>query len=197
MNDMPILNHKEQFITEVLNNKKNGFYVELGGSHSSENSNTYNLETYYDWDGFAIEVVPELQKEYSANRRNPCVLGDAMKFNYLTHFEENKFPKQFDFLSVNIDPGYDDNTGRMLGNPAQSLLGLIALPLSSYRSTIIMFEHDSLQHYKNEPIRDAQREILNALGYSLVVRTSTEDWWVDPNIIPYSQYKDFSKWLAY
>lgn len=141
---MSTLNHKEEFVLNITNNKKNGFYVELGGSHSSKNSNTYKLETLYDWDGFAIEVVPELQEEYSANRRNTCVLGDAMNFDYLTYFKENNFPKQFDFLSVNIDTGYDDKTGRLLGNPAQSLLGLIALPLSLYRSTIIMFEHDSL-----------------------------------------------------
>lgn len=190
-------NHKEEFILNITKNKKNGFYVELGGSHSSENSNTNKLEKYHDWAGFAIEIVPELQEEYSSNRKNPCVLGDATKFDYLKHFNENNFPKQIDFLSVNIDPGYDDNTGRMLGNPAQSLLGLIALPLSLYRFTIIMFEHDSLQHYKNHAIRDAQREILNALGYSLVVITPTEDWWVDPSIIKYSSYKHFAKILAY
>jgi len=194
---VPRLNYKEEFILSITKNKKNGFYVEIGGSHPTENNNTYNLETYYDWDGFSIEVRPDLQKEYAANRKNPCVLGDAMTFDYLTHFNKNNFPKQIDFMSVNIDPGYNDNTGRMLGNPAQSLLGLIALPLSSYRFTIIMFEHDSLQHFKNDSIRDAQREILDALGYSLVIRTPTEDWWIDPNVIPYSQYKHFSKILAY
>jgi hypothetical protein len=183
------LNHREKFVLSINKNKQNGFYVELGGSHSSENSNTYNLETHYDWKGMAIEILPDLQAEYSLNRKNPCVLGDGMKFDYLTYFKENTFPKQIDFLSVNIDPGYDDNTGRMAGNPAQSLLGLIALPLNLYRFTTIAFEHDSLQHYKNESIRDAQREILNALGYSLVVRGWTEDLWVDPAIVPYSQYQ--------
>ena len=37
----------------------------------------------------------------------------------------------------------------------------------------------------------------DALGYSLVVRTSTEDWWVDPSVIPYSEYKNFAKVMAY
>jgi hypothetical protein len=187
----PTLNHREKFVLNINKNKKNGFYVEIGGSHSSENSNTYNLETYYDWQGMAIEILPELQEEYSLNRKNPCVLGDGMKFDYLNYFKENDFPNQIDFLSVNIDPGYDDNTGRMAGNPAQSLLGLIALPLNSYRFTTIIFEHDALQHYKNNAIRDAQREILNALGYSLVVRGWTEDLWVDPSVMPYSEYKQF------
>lgn len=188
---IPVLNHREKFVLDINQDKKNGFYVEIGGSHSSENSSTYNLETYYDWKGMAIEIIPELQKEYSLNRKNPCVLGDGMSFDYWKYFRDNNFPKQIDFLSVNIDPGYNDNTGRMAGNPAQSLLGLIALPLHSYRFTTIAFEHDALQHYKNNSIRDAQREILDSLGYSLVIRGWTEDLWVDPTVMPYSQYKNF------
>lgn len=188
----PNLTYKESFVLNINKHKKNGFYVELGGSHSRNDSNTYNLETYYDWKGFAIEIIPELQEEYSLNRKNPCVLGDAMTFDYLTHFRENNFPEQIDFLSINIDPGYANN-GRLQGNPAQSLLGLIALPLMHYRFTTITFEHDSLEHYKNESIRDAQREILDALGYSLVVRDWTEDFWVDPNVMEYSEYKKYFK----
>jgi hypothetical protein len=190
------LTAKEKFVLDITKNKQDGFYLELGGSHSTENSNTYNLETYNSWKGLALEIVPKLQEEYSANRKNPCLLEDAMKFNYLDYFEKNDVPKQIDFLSVNIDTGYNDNTGRLLGNPAQSLLGLIALPLNSYRFTVITFEHEALQDYKNGSIRDAQREILNALGYSLVVRTWAEDWWVDPAIMPYSEYKNFYKIMS-
>lgn len=192
----PVLNHREKFVLGINKHKQDGFYVELGGSHSSENSSTYNLETFYNWKGVGIEIIPELQKEYSSNRKNPCILGDAMKFNYLKYFEDNNVPKQIDFLSVNIDPGYDNNTGRMSGNPAQSLLGLVALPLHSYRFTSITFEHDALQHYKNNSIRDAQREILDALGYSLVVRGWTEDFWVDPKIVPYSEYQQFYNMMS-
>lgn len=190
------LNHREKFVLDINKYKKNGFYVELGGSHSSASSNTYNLEKEYDWQGMAVEIVPSLQKEYSENRTNPCVLGDAMTFDYLSYFKENNVPKQIDFLSVNIDPGYDNNTGRMAGNPAQSLLGLIALPLSEYRFTTILFEHDALNHYKNNSIRDAQREILDALGYSLVGRWWTDDFWVDPSVVPYSEYKQFYNMIS-
>ena len=77
----------------------------------------------------------------------------------------------------------------MLGNPAQSLLGLIALPLSSYRFSTIFFEHECIIDYRYNSIRDAQREILSSLGYSLVVQSWTEDWWIDPSIMPYSEYK--------
>ena len=46
----PNLNHKEKFILNILKEKRNGFYVELGGSHFLDNNNTYKLESYYDWD---------------------------------------------------------------------------------------------------------------------------------------------------
>lgn len=182
---------KEEFILQINKYKKNGYYVELGGEHYKNNNHTYKLEQEYDWNGVSIEIVEDLQKLYVQNRKNECILHNALTFDYLSYFKANKYPLQIDSLSVNIDPGYNDNTGRMLGNPAQSLLGLIALPLNKYRFTVIMFEHDSMQHYKNNSIKDAQREILDALGYSLVVSSRSEDWWVDPSIIKYSEYKNF------
>ena len=39
-------------------------------------------------------------------------------------------------------------------------------------------------------MREAQREILSSLGYKLVVRDWHEDWWVDPNTIPYLDYRE-------
>lgn len=185
---------KHDFILEVNKYKRNGYYVELGGEHFKNNNHTYKLEKEYDWTGVSFEIKEDLQKLYNENRKNECILHDALTFDYLSYFTEKQYPLQIDSLSVNIDPGYDDNTGRMLGNPAQSLLGLIALPLNKYRFTVIMFEHDSLQHYKNIDIRDAQREILNALGYSLVISNKAEDWWIDPSVMKYSEYKDFYRY---
>ena len=181
---------KSKFVLNILSNKKEGFYVELGGFHSELDSHTYLLEKDYNWNGVAIEIDKERQIEYSNNRKNDCVLADALTFDYLNYFEKNNYPKQIDFLSINIDPGYTLN-GKMNGNPAQSLLGLIALPLNKYRFTVITFEHDSLQDYKNDSIKMAQREILSSLGYSLVVREWCEDWWVDSNVISYPEYKNF------
>lgn len=193
---MNLTNIKKDFILKVHGYKKNGYYVELGGSHFKENNNTYTLEKDYDWNGVSFEIQENLQKLFIENRKNECILGNALTFDYLSYFNKKNYPKQIDFLSVNIDPGYNNNTGRMLGNPAQSLLGLIALPLNKYRFTVILFEHDTLQHFKNSSIRDAQREILDALGYSLVCQSGTEDWWVDPNIIPYSNYKNYHRFFT-
>ena len=58
------------------------------------------------------------------------------------------------------------------------------MPLTTYRFSIIHYEHDS-GNYLNTPTRDAQREILTSLGYSLLISNIEEDWWVDPSIIPW------------
>jgi hypothetical protein len=184
---------QEQFVLNLLNNKKEGYYVELGAAHSTKGSNTYRLETEFNWKGVSFEIVPELHKEVSENRKNPCILGDATKFNYIKYFEEHNFPNQIDYLQVDIDEGYQNN-GRPAGNHYTSLHGLISVPLNKYRFTVITFEHDANMYWRNTGMRDAQREILDSLGYSLVVRQMHEDWWVDPEVVNLEGYRKYFKW---
>jgi hypothetical protein len=73
-------------------------------------------------------------------------------------------------------------------------LGLISLPLTQYRFSVITFEHDANMYFRNAAMRDAQREILDSLGYTLVVREKHEDWWVDPNIIPINDFRKHLRW---
>lgn len=179
---------QEKFVLDLLKHKTEGYYVEVGAHHSKIISNTYYLETDYNWKGLSLEIEEERRKEFNDNRKNPC-LGDALDFNYLSYFEENNFPKQIDYLSVDIDAGYTEQ-GDALGNPYLTLHGLISVPLNKYRYSIITFEHDAQIVYNNKGMREAQREILSSLGYKLVVRDWHEDWWVDPNVIPYLDYRE-------
>ena len=180
---------QERFVLDLLKNKRNGYYVELGAFDSKKGSNTYHLETDYDWNGVSFEIDPERHAEFISNRKNPCILGDATHFNYISYFEENDFPKQIDYLQVDIDAGYTPE-GNSVGNPYLTLHGLISVPLSKYRFSIITFEHDSQIEYNNKGMREAQREILSSLGYKLVVREWHEDWWVDPYAIPYLDFRE-------
>ncbi len=180
---------QERFVTQLLKNKENGFYVELGAFDSKQGSNTYHLETDYNWNGVSFEIDKQRHTEFVENRKNPCILGDATHFNYLSYFEENNFPKQIDYLQVDIDAGYTQQ-GNAVGNPYLTLHGLLAVPLSKYRYSIITFEHDAQIEYNNKGMREAQREILSSLGYKLVVRQWHEDWWVDPYAIDYLEYRE-------
>ena len=183
---------QEEFVLDLLENKKGGYYVELGAFHSKNGSNTNRLENEFDWKGVSFEIKEEFRKEFNENRSNPC-MGDALDFNYISYFEENDFPKQIDYLQVDIDAGYRDD-GRPDGSAYTSLHGLLAVPLNSYRFTVITFEHDANMYWRNDVMRDVQREILDSLGYSLVVRTESEDWWVDPNVIDLPSYRKHFRW---
>ena len=183
---------QQEFVLDLLENKKGGYYVELGAFHSKNGSNTNRLENEFDWKGVSFEIKEEFRKEFNDNRSNPC-MGDALDFNYISYFEENDFPKQIDYLQVDIDAGYRDD-GRPDGSAYTSLHGLLAVPLNSYRFTVITFEHDANMYWRNDVMRDVQREILDSLGYSLVVRTESEDWWVDPNVVDFPSYRKHFKW---
>lgn len=180
---------QERFVLNILDEKKNGYYVELGAFHSTDGSNTYHLETDYGWSGVSFELLDERREEFSHNRRNQCK-GDALQFNYVEYFENNNFPKRIDYLQVDIDEGYDFE-GRPVGSPFSSLWGLISVPLTQYRFSIITFEHDANMYFRNSVIRDIQREILDSLGYTLVARKIHEDWWVDPQVIHIGKFRNY------
>jgi hypothetical protein len=185
----------DSFALNILNYKTDGYYVEMGSADPIVGNTTYRMETDYSWKGVGFELNEEHAKQYNFVRKNPCLVADATKFNYLKYFEQNNFPKQIDYLQIDIESPIDYN-GRSLDPIGQPLNGLIALPLSQYRFTVISFEHDTILHYKNASMRDAQREILNNLGYSLVAKIGHEDWWVDPNVIPYPVYKYYGRYEA-
>lgn len=185
---------QEHFVLDVLNEKENGFYVELGAFNSRQGSNTYYLETDYNWNGVSFELLEDRRNEFTSNRKNPC-MGDALKFDYLEYFRNNNFPEQIDYLQLDIDEGYDFAM-RPEGNHYTTLHGLISLPLTQYRFSVITFEHDANMYYKNIAMRDTQREILDSLGYTLVVREIHEDWWVDPKAVKQEDFRRHLRWAS-
>ena len=180
---------QEEFVLNINKFKTEGYYVELGAFHSRIGSNTYHLEKDFNWKGVSFEIEESRRTEFCFNRINPC-LGDALDYDYMSYFKENNFPKQIDFLQVDIDGGYDP-AQRPFGNHYTSLLGLISVPLNKYRFTVITFEHDTNMYFRNSAMRDAQREILDCLGYTLLVKEIHEDWWVDPTVVDIDHYANF------
>lgn len=165
---------QESFVISMTEEKRNGYYVELGSEEPYKESNTFLLESEYGWTGLPLEIEKHKADKYNASDRiNKCINADALDFDYLDYFEKNNFPKTIDFLQIDID-GHDE------GN---CLLALLALPLLKYRFSVIIIEHDVCQNYKRAPMRDAQREILSSLKYKLIGQTLGEDWWIDPESV--------------
>jgi hypothetical protein len=46
-------------VSQLLRNKKNGYFVDLAANDAVRISNTYALETHFDWQGLCIEPNPE------------------------------------------------------------------------------------------------------------------------------------------
>jgi hypothetical protein len=131
---------QESFVLNMLENKHEGYYVEIGGFHSTQISNTYLLETQYKFRGMALEVNESRCQEYNTNRINPCLKSDARKFNYKEYFVKNGFPNRIDYLQCDIEPA--ENT----------LLSLVKATSAGYRFSIITFEHDQYLSTKNKVI---------------------------------------------
>jgi hypothetical protein len=186
-------NDTGEFALDILDFKRDGYYVEMGSADPIKGNTTYKMETEYGWKGVGFDLDPEHAKNYNEIRKNPCLVEDATKFNYIKYFEENNFPKQIDYLQIDIEAPVD-NSGRPVNSFGQPLLGLISLPLNQYRFSVIVFEHEYLNYFRNDVVRDAQRTILDSLGYSLATRIGHEDWWVDPKVVPYSKWKFYNKY---
>lgn len=165
---------QESFVLSVLKEKRDGYYVELGSGDPVDGNNTRLLESDFEWKGVAFDINPELVDLYNKNRNNPCIAADALTFDYDSYFKENGFPEVIDYLQIDID-GHDEG---------HCLLALIALPMLKYRFRVITIEHDLCVDFKREGMRNAQREILHSLGYTLIGQMDAEDWWIDRDLIP-------------
>ena len=49
---------QELKVIKFYNSKKNGYFIEIGASDGIELSNTYLLETQYEWKGICCEPIP-------------------------------------------------------------------------------------------------------------------------------------------
>jgi len=65
-------------VLKVYNNKSNGFFIEVGASDGIELSNTYLLETKYDWKGICCEPIPNKFEKLVINRPKSTCIKEAV-----------------------------------------------------------------------------------------------------------------------
>ncbi len=58
---------------EVFNEKKTGYFIDIGAYDGINRSNTYILEKKYNWKGICIEANPDIFKELKYNRSSICL----------------------------------------------------------------------------------------------------------------------------
>lgn len=166
---------QDLFVIDFCNYKKNGTYVEIGAFHSTDNSNTYLLESEFEWSGISFEIAPHQCEEFNMNRLSPCILADATQVDYQSIFRDYNLPKLIDYLQVDIDPA------------PQSYKALELVMSTDYKFRTITFEHDLYEHSDHKILKDNQKQLLSSLGYTLYKENICwdkdnlypfEDWWV-------------------
>ena len=180
---------QDKFVLNVLNFKKNGFFIELGSNNPKFINNTYILEKTFNWKGIMIDYDEQWLKEYQKDRPNSIpIINDATHINYKKLFENHNVPLTIDYLQIDLD--VDNNT------TLNCLHLLDNTILDTYKFATITFEHDIYQDpNKNDDLKNTtrtlSREIFKKRGYVRVFddlyndspNIVFEDWYVSPDLV--------------
>jgi hypothetical protein len=170
----------------LFNCKKGGTYLEIGAQHSVLGSNTYLLETDFNWTGVSVEWDTHLAGIFNSTRQNKCVCQDAttIDYNELIESNINIFKNQpIDFLQLDIEPSA--NTFKVFQK----------IDFNKHTFSFITYEHDTYD--KDNEERKASRKLLEEYGYtrffSDVCHSGIrfEDWYVNEKTIPNDNWKQF------
>lgn len=169
------------FTRKVLKNKRNGWFLEIGSNHPIKMNNTYVLERDLNWRGIMVELDNSYLQSYRAERPNSIyAMGDAVTMNYRKILDDNHFPKDLDYLQIDLDV---DNKSTL-----DTLINLDTNVMGTYRFAVVTFEHDIYRgDYFNT--RNISRDIFEKRGYIRVFsdvrndNTPYEDWYVHPSLV--------------
>jgi hypothetical protein len=173
--------YQDKYILNVLKNKTDGFFLEIGSNHPVTINNTYLLETQYNWKGIMVEYDASFLPLYREYRPNSIpTIHDATSIDYKKLFEDNNVPKYVDYLQIDLEVS-NESTIKTLQKIDKDLL-------HSYTFATITFEHDIYAgNYYNT--RDISRKILNDRGYICIFKDINncenpfEDWYVHPSLV--------------
>jgi hypothetical protein len=164
----------------AVSGKRNGFFLEIGGFHSEQLSNTYLLEKSFGWRGVTVEYLADNAAEIAANRTATVLCQDARTIRWSEKRADLGIPANLDYLQVDCEPALS------------SLIALWRVVRSGIRPMIITFEHDAYADStllgvlpQGRVVRWCSRLLLRGLGYTLAagnVATDSgkpfEDWWI-------------------
>ena len=174
---------QDKFVLKILNNKKNGYFLEIGSNHPVTINNSYILEKNYNWKGIMVEYDKSWLNSYKEHRPNSIhIINDATQINYKNLFETNKFPINLDYLQIDIEA----NNGSTL----KTLIKLNNEILNDYKFATVTFEHD-IYHTNYLNTREESRKIFDNQGYLRIfddvccrlTGRPFEDWYVYPPLV--------------
>lgn len=166
---------QESFVISYTNHKRLGAYIEVGAYHPIIDSNTYILETKFNWTGISLEIDKGRSDFFNSVRKNKCICANALTFDFKKHLRQANFPTKFDYLQLDIEPALN------------TFICLLKFPLSLYLPSIITFEHDKYANKINWIFQKMAFFYLRLRGFNRVAKDISplgpsylpfEDWYV-------------------
>lgn len=169
---------QDMFVLSMLDGKKNGTFLEIGGAKPFERNNTCLLETKFGWSGVSIELNENFVNEYKNSRPNIKVIHqDALDIDYHNLLIENFNSNVIDYLQLDIEPA--KNTYECM----------LKIPFDKYKFAVITYEHDYYIDVTKSYCKKS-RDFLRSKGYVLIAndispegKSTFEDWWAHPDLI--------------
>jgi len=172
---------QDKFVLNILKEKCQGYFLEIGSNHPIHINNSYLLETIYDWKGMMVEYDSSFLPLYKQYRPNSIhIINDATIIDYKNVFETNNMPLNLDYLQIDLEVSN--------GSTLKTLQKLDYDILDTYKFATITFEHDIYcSNFGNTRLES--RNIFEKRGYICVFKDINsdgnpyEDWYVHPDLV--------------
>jgi hypothetical protein len=172
--------NQDLFVLDILNNKKNGTYLDFGCNEPVNINNTYLLESFYNFKGLSFDIdksLINLWKESGRNHIN-AVCADLVTFDFESALNSFYIDKVIDYFSFDLEP------------PLVTLDVLEKFPFHTFKFRVITFEHD---FYRGFNTMNPSRKIFLENGYRKISKEYmskycshlylSEDWWIHPDLV--------------
>lgn len=164
---------QDQWVWEMTEHKRDGFYLDIGCNDPIFHSNTYALEQM-GWTGLLIDILGGCE-----TRKGTFINCDAGNPHERLKFHYSQLPDVVDFLSLDAE----DST----------LAAFMVLPWDRVAFRTVCVETDVYR--KGPEDRDKMRTLFKAMGYKVLCadvqvawpdsdsRSPFEDWVVRPELV--------------
>ena len=180
--------NQDRFVLNILKEKRDGYFLEIGSNDPIHINNTYLLEKTYGWKGIMVEYQSGYLASYKEHRPNSIhLIHDARTIDYKNVFETNNMPLSFDYLQIDLEANN--------GSTIQTLEKLDNEIFDNYKFATITFEHDRY-HTNFDNTRMKSRDIFKKRGYVCVFEDISdsgnpyEDWYVCPELVDMNYVND-------
>jgi FkbM family methyltransferase len=159
---------QDKWLVEVVfGGMRNGVFVDIGAHDGVSFSNTYFLEKQLDWDGVAIEPMPEVFARLDSNREcvklNGCVAANAGPAGFL---KISGYSEMLSGLVAQYDPRHLERIRREVSVNGGTVE---EIEVQCFRLDSVLQEYGLKEiNYMNVDVEGAEYDILRSIDFGAV-----------------------------